>query len=41
MALVGHWLHFGYTDMLGMKVSILLDFFDEAASLAESSKGQQ
>jgi hypothetical protein len=36
MSLLGHWLHFGFNEMMQMEVSILMDFVAEAEDLAKS-----
>lgn len=34
--MVGHWLHFGYGDMMEMETSMLMAFVDETEALAKS-----
>lgn len=36
MATLGHWLHFGYEDMLRMDTATLMSFLEETERLAKS-----
>lgn len=38
MALMGHWLHFGYSDLLDMDMSVFMKFVEECESLAKSGQ---
>ncbi|GEM_PF-5610208 len=35
---MGHWLHFGYSDMMDMDMSVFMQFVDECALLAQSGQ---
>lgn len=36
MAIIGHWLHFGYSDMMKMEVSVFMQFIDECDFFAQN-----
>jgi hypothetical protein len=38
MAIVGHWLHFGYSDVMEMEIELFMKFIDECAILAKNSE---
>jgi len=39
MAIVGHWLHFSYSDMADMDLELLLCFMDEAKEMGRRQDG--